>query len=342
MALLDENGNFTAPLNNWQDPNQWQSANGGMSQTMPVPMTSQPTYGYIGGNPINPYGSGGPIGGSFTPSQFSAAQAAQAGGYGYGGPESGPLTPEQFRAAQQAQGNWWSQNTPGGAQGAPGGLNGPTVDINAIKQYGASRGYNMSDQEAQYWVDKWPELYARGQEIGQPDYAMGRLQLADQWTAPSQRAAAPAGYGGTVGGLGGGMSPTDVMAQDPGYQFRLGEGLNAIQRGAAARGTLLTGGLQKGLQRYAQDYASGEYGNIFNRNMDLARLGQFGATGTAQGYSNAGQAAGIYGQGMAGALQNQGNVQGAGTVGAGNAWSGTLGQLGNLAAIYAMQRGRGY
>lgn len=305
QPIFDENGNMTYQPNIWA-PENWQTANGGMSQTMPVPMQGgQPIYGSVGGNPINV-------------------------------PGNQPTAPQ----------NWWSQNSPGGAQqgaqGAPGGLNGPTVTPEAIMAYGQSRGVNLSPQEAQYWVDKWPELYARGQEIGQPDYAMGRLQLADQWTPPSQRAAAPAGYGGTVGGLGGGMSPTDVMAQDPGYQFRLGEGLNAIQRGAAARGTLLTGGLQKGLQRYAQDYASGEYGNIFGRNLDLARLGQFGAQGTAQGYSNAGQAAGIYGQGMAGALQNQGNVQGAGTVGAGNAWSGTLGQLGNLAAIYAMRRGRGY
>ena len=291
QPIFDENGNMTYQPQVWS-PENWQTANGGMSQTMPVPM--QP-----GGMPADAPGGG-----------------------------------------------WWQANLPGGmqqgAQGAPGGLSGPTVTPEAIMAYGQSRGVNLSPQEAQYWVDKWPELYARGQEIGQPDYAMGRLQLADQWTPPSQRAAAPAGYGGTVGGLGGGMSPTDVMAQDPGYQFRLGEGLNAIQRGAAARGTLLTGGLQKGLQRYAQDYASGEYGNIFGRNLDLARLGQFGATGTAQGYSNSGQAAGIYGQGMAGALQNQGNAQAAGTVGAGNAWSGTLGQLGNLAAIYAMQRGRGY
>lgn len=293
QQIFDENGNLITQPNLYAPEDYRYQQDGGMSQTMPVPMQGgQPVYGTFGGSPIQ-------------------------------------------------GGNWWSQNSPGGMQGgAQTGLNGQSVTPEAIMAYGQSRGYNMSPQEAQYWVDKWPELYARGQEINNPNYAMDRLALADQWTPPSQRAEAPAGYNGG-GGLSG-MSPTDVMAQDPGYQFRLGEGLNAIQRGAAARGTLLTGGLQKGLQRYAQDYASGEYGNIFNRNMDLARLGQFGATGTAQGYSNAGQAAGIYGQGMAGALQNQGNAQAAGTVGSGNAWSGSLSNLGNLAAIYAMQRNRGY
>lgn len=52
---------------------------------------------------------------------------------------------------------------------------------------------------------------------------------------------------------------------DPGYQFRLGEGLKALDRQAAARGGLISGAALKAATRYGQDYGSGEYQNAFNR-----------------------------------------------------------------------------
>lgn len=53
--------------------------------------------------------------------------------------------------------------------------------------------------------------------------------------------------------------------QDPGYGFRMSEGLKALDRSAAARGNLLSGSTLKGAQRYAQDLGSQEYQNAFNR-----------------------------------------------------------------------------
>lgn len=62
------------------------------------------------------------------------------------------------------------------------------------------------------------------------------------------------------------VAPTDVTEQnDPGYQFRLSQGQKTIEAGAAARGTLLSGGTEKALTRYGQDYASNEYGNVYDR-----------------------------------------------------------------------------
>lgn len=55
------------------------------------------------------------------------------------------------------------------------------------------------------------------------------------------------------------------MQRDPGYQFRLQEGQKALERSAAARGGLLSGGFAKGLERYAQDVGSQEYGNVYQR-----------------------------------------------------------------------------
>jgi hypothetical protein len=52
---------------------------------------------------------------------------------------------------------------------------------------------------------------------------------------------------------------------DPGYAFRLSEGQQALDRSAAARGGLISGGALKAAQRYGQDMGSQEYMNAFNR-----------------------------------------------------------------------------
>ncbi|MCJ9372808.1 DNA transfer protein p32, partial [Acinetobacter baumannii] len=45
---------------------------------------------------------------------------------------------------------------------------------------------------------------------------------------------------------------------DPSYKFRLNQGLDAVQSGAAAQGGLLSGATQKALNDYAQNFASQE------------------------------------------------------------------------------------
>ena len=54
-------------------------------------------------------------------------------------------------------------------------------------------------------------------------------------------------------------------SNDPGFQERLATGEQALQRSAASKGTLLTGGTAKDLTQYGQDYASNEYANVYNR-----------------------------------------------------------------------------
>jgi hypothetical protein len=56
-----------------------------------------------------------------------------------------------------------------------------------------------------------------------------------------------------------------TFQQDPGYGFRLKEGQQALDRSAAARGGLISGGALKAAQRYGQDMGSQEYMNAFNR-----------------------------------------------------------------------------
>lgn len=82
---------------------------------------------------------------------------------------------------------------------------------------------------------------------------------------------------------------------DPGYQFRLSEGMKGLERSAASRGGLLSGGTLKGIQRYGQDMASQEFTNAFNRY-------QAERTGTLNPY----QAMAGQGQSVANTLTNTG------------------------------------
>jgi hypothetical protein len=57
----------------------------------------------------------------------------------------------------------------------------------------------------------------------------------------------------------------DQFQADPGYSFRMSEGMKGLERSAAARGGLLSGATLKGIQRFGQDLGSQEYMNAFNR-----------------------------------------------------------------------------
>jgi hypothetical protein len=62
------------------------------------------------------------------------------------------------------------------------------------------------------------------------------------------------------------QAPTGVDdSNDPGYTARLKEGERALQRSAAAKGTLLTGGTLADLAKFGQEYAANEYQNVYNR-----------------------------------------------------------------------------
>jgi len=58
--------------------------------------------------------------------------------------------------------------------------------------------------------------------------------------------------------------PEDVL-NDPGVQAAMAEGQKALESSASARGTLLTGGTLKDVNKWAQNYALGAYDDAFNR-----------------------------------------------------------------------------
>jgi hypothetical protein len=110
---------------------------------------------------------------------------------------------------------------------------------------------------------------------------------------------------------------------DPGYGFRMSEGLKAVDRQAAARGGLISGNALKASQAFGQDMASQEYGNAFNRYQTMrgntlspfqtgAAAGQSAAAMQGQANANYGSAGGQaisnYGQGVSGAYGAQGQA----------------------------------
>jgi hypothetical protein len=126
----------------------------------------------------------------------------------------------------------------------------------------------------------------------------------------------------------------DQFTQDPGYAFRLSEGMKGLERTAAARGGLLSGSTLKAAQRFGQDLASQEYQNAFNRYQteraaqlnplqSLAGVGQTSAN-TLTGV------AGAYGAQTGQNLQDIGSARASGYLGGQNALSSALGQAGQM------------
>lgn len=106
----------------------------------------------------------------------------------------------------------------------------------------------------------------------------------------------------------------------PGYQFRLSEGVRAIDRGAAARGMLDSGSRLRALMSYGQNVAADEYQNYLNRLFNLAGFGQQATTQSAASLAP-------FVSGAMQAAMNAGTASGAGLIGAANALQGGLGNL---------------
>lgn len=60
------------------------------------------------------------------------------------------------------------------------------------------------------------------------------------------------------------FDPSHIQ-DDPGYQFRLQQGQQAVERSAAAGGSLQGGGTLKAITQYGQGLASTEFGNAYDR-----------------------------------------------------------------------------
>lgn len=173
---------------------------------------------------------------------------------------------------------------------------------------GALFGASQADQAAQAQEFAASEA----QKLQQQMYKQGRRDLA-----PYREAGVSAleRYSDIV--LGGNIK---AFQESPGYQFRLEEGVKALERGAAARGGLLGGAQQKALTRFGQGIGSQEYGNYLNQLSYPIGLGQQSAAQTAQLGAQ-------YAPGIAQSRLGVGEAQASGITGVANQYLGGLSSI---------------
>jgi len=193
------------------------------------------------------------------------------------------------------------------------GIQAAILGAGALGAFGANRAAKTQAQAAQQGLDAQQRMYEQTRADQEPWRQAGM-------TALNQLVPLATNYQ---------KFGMDQFQQDPGYQFRLNEGLKALDRQAAARGGLVSGNAMKAASRYGQDYASNEYTNAFNRyqaerNAQLNPLQSLAGVGqSATNYlSNAAQ---NMGQAQNQNIQGIGNAQASGYVGGANALTSALG-----------------
>jgi len=199
----------------------------------------------------------------------------------------------------------------------------------AIGAFASSRASRAQSQSADKATDLSREQYEQTRADQRPFMEGGY--------AANNRMLELLGIGGNASAAGYGsankpFSYSDMTA-DPGYSFRLSEGLRAMDQTAAARGGLMSGSALKAGQRYGQEMGSQEYQNAFNR----YQINRSNILNPLQSMMGAGQTsantlgnAGATYAGQAGnSIMSGGNARASGYMGPANAVAGGVGQYVN-------------
>lgn len=192
--------------------------------------------------------------------------------------------------------------------------------------YGSSQAANAQENAAQQsaaaqraMFDKQVELQAPFREAGltSQNQLMTLLGLGGDKTAP--------GYGKYARDFG-----MEDFTADPGYAFRLSEGMKGLNAQAAARGGMISGAALKAATNYGQQAGSQEYTNAFNR-YQTNRSNQLNPLQSLMGAGQSStnqltSAAGNLGQGLGQAAVAGGNAQASGYLNQANAVNNALSQ----------------
>jgi hypothetical protein len=136
-----------------------------------------------------------------------------------------------------------------------------SVGSAAIGSRAASKASKAQTQAADQAAQLQREQFDRQVELQEPFRQAGMTGQNELMRLLGlQGDAGSAGYGSATKPFG-----MEQFQADPGYGFRMSEGLKALDRSAAARGGLLSGATLKGATRYGQGVASQEYQNAFDR-----------------------------------------------------------------------------
>lgn len=124
------------------------------------------------------------------------------------------------------------------------------------------------------------------------------------------------------------------LASDPGYQFQLQQGQQALDRKAAAGGGFYSGAALKGASAFNQNLAGTTFGDAYNRELNAFQTNRANTLNPLQSLAGQGQsAANTTGQiqtseanSLAGLLTGNANAQGAASIAQGNALTNGLNQ----------------
>jgi hypothetical protein len=182
----------------------------------------------------------------------------------------------------------------------------------AAGMYSSNKASKTQAQSAQQGIDAQERMFERQNELQEP-FRQAGIGALNKLIPMSDY---------TKFGM-------DQFQADPGYAFRLSEGMKALDRTAAQRGGLLSGSTLKAAQRYGQEMGSQEYMNAFNRyqterNAQLNPLQSLAGLGQTSTNALAG-AANQMGQNYAAGYGNIGQARASGYLGGSNALTSALG-----------------
>ena len=216
--------------------------------------------------------------------------------------------------------------------GAGASLFGANAQSNA-----ANRSADLQRAAADQSIAAQKEMYQQGRTDLQP-YRETGVEAQNQLRSFL-------GLGGDVNAPGYGKYAKDFgmsdFTADPGYAFRLSEGMKGLNAQAAARGGMISGAALKAATNYGQQAGSQEYTNAFNRyqtnrTAQLAPLqslyagGQAAAAGSAAAANTTGANLGNtytgLGQGLGQAAVAGGNAMATGGYNAANASTNAINQ----------------
>lgn len=158
--------------------------------------------------------------------------------------------------------------------------------------------------------------------------------------APQQQQAAQAAPTGQTP-----ANAFDTFRNSTGYQFRLNQGMDAVNSGYAGAGTLQSGAAMKAINDYGQGMASAEFGNYMGylgEQQGLASGAANAMSGVNSAYANnAGNLAIANGQNLSNSAVARANNNNALIQGIGGAFSGALGGLGGFSGGNALSTNGG-
>jgi len=194
---------------------------------------------------------------------------------------------------------------------------------------GANASRNAADaqmQAAQLGANTQMSIFNQTQQNLQPYNQVGQSAL--------QQLARLFGLGPGGGGTPNAGAATSALTQFPGYQFGLNQGQTALDRSAASRGLLLSGGQLKDSQQFGQQYAMQNAWNPYVSQLSsLSTLGENAGAGLGTIGANTGA-------GVAASQLNVGQAQASGIMGSNNWLQGGI-QSGLQNALYGYGRYQG-